>query len=117
MSQPAITPNIAIIENLWIQFSALGVLFAVLLSGIILLYRKNQEKDKIHKGEWEKLRVEQRTDREISDKRHDERTAFFVKAMTDSSDKFASIIEGSLKDTNQFLAKNEVVLNNCSRKG
>ena len=110
-----IPTNTAILENIWIQYGALGLLFAVLLVMVILLFRINRNKEETHKREWEKLRVEQREDREMSDKRHDERAELFIKSMTDSSAKFATIVEGALKENNQLLIENKVVLNNCKK--
>lgn len=115
MAPQNIPANTAILENLWIQYGALGVLFGVLLAAVILLYRINRKKDDTHKGEWEQLRLEQREDREKSDRRHDEKAELFINTMTESSAKFAIIIEGSLKENNQFLIENKVALNNFSK--
>ena len=110
-----ISANATIIENIWIQYSALGVLFAVLLTAVILLYRIIRNKDKNHKEEWEKLRIEQRTDRDISEKRHDERMKSFLKAIKEITDKFASVTEGALNKNSDLLVENKVVLSNCKK--
>ncbi|MCK5611257.1 hypothetical protein KAR91_55820 [Candidatus Pacearchaeota archaeon] len=115
MDKNPLPTNTAILENIWIQYGALGLLFIFLIIAVVVLYRINRAKDKIHKEEWEMLRVEQRKDREISDKRHDERAAFFIDTMNKSSAKFAVVVEGVLKDNNQFLVENKVVLANCKR--
>ena len=116
MSTPAVIPtNTAILENVWIQYGALGLLFAFLTVSVVALYRINRSEKKIHKEEWEKLRLEQREDREISDTRHDERAVLFIKTINESAAKFAAVVDGVLKDNNQFLVENKVVLGNCKK--
>ena len=116
MDNPAgISANTAILENIWTQYGALGLLFMFLIIAVIALYKINRAKDKIHKEESERLRVEQRHDRECSDRRHDERAASFIAAMNESAARFAMIVDGSLKDNNQLLVENKVVLANCRK--
>ena len=126
---PSGTPlptNTAILENIWIQYGALGLLILFLVLGVVFLYRMNQntikefkeertEKDKTHKEEWEKIKAEQKEERAHFDRKSEERSNLFVKTVTESSKSFTKVLEGVVKENTQFLAENRAVLASCKK--
>lgn len=120
---PSIPINTTILENIWIQYGALGLLILFLVLAVVFLYKMVQStikefkeeriaKDEAHRKEWAKLKSEQKEEREIFDKKSEERVDLFVKVVTDSAAKFTRVLEGVVKENTQFLAENKAVLRN-----